>query len=122
MGDLAVSFDAWAGPFLYWLGQFLTLAGALVAVIGAVGVLRFPDVYTRMHASSVTDTLAVLLMILGMMLLAGWTLVSLKLAMIFVFLMITSPTAAHALAHAALSDNVDPLVGDWTPGRREAAE
>lgn len=82
--------------------------GALLLISGAVGLLRFPDFYTRMHAAGVTDTLATVLTILGLMLLAGWNLALIKLALIIVFVLFTSPTAAHALAKAAQHGGLEP--------------
>ena len=87
--------------------------GALLLISGAVGLLRFPDFYTRMHAAGVTDTLATVLTILGLMLITGWNLVLVKLALIIVFVLFTSPTAAHALAKAAQHGG---LVPDCEPG------
>ena len=79
---------------LLGLGSFLMFSGAL-------GVLRFPDLFSRMHAAGVTETLATSLLLAGLMLLAGWGLVLLKLLFILIFLLFTSPTASHALAKAA---------------------
>lgn len=88
--------------------------GALLLISGAVGLLRFPDFYTRMHAAGVTDTLATVLTIFGLMLLAGWNLALVKLALIIVFVLFTSPTAAHALAKAAQHGGLSPVSGSNT--------
>lgn len=80
----------------------LMTAGGLCVFVGGVGVLRMPDLYTRMHAASVTDTAGLGLVVLGLMLQAGWTLALFKLLAILVFLFVTAPTAAYALANAAL--------------------
>ncbi|MEJ2444975.1 MAG: monovalent cation/H(+) antiporter subunit G [Exilibacterium sp.] len=77
------------------------LGGSFLLVSGAVGVLRFPDFYTRMHAAGVTETLAVALILIGLMIETGWSLVLVKLSMILLFILFTSPTASHALAKAA---------------------
>ncbi len=71
---------------------------------GAVGLLRFPDFFTRTHAASVTDTLASTLIIFGLILQANtdWLVIA-KLIMIWLFLLLTSPTASHALAKAAMN-------------------
>ena len=66
------------------------------------GALRMPDLYTRMHAASVTDSIAPILITGGILLQSGLTLASLKLIAILVFLLLTGPTAANALASAAL--------------------
>lgn len=86
----------------------LLLGGALFSVIGGAGMLRMPDFYTRMHAASITDTAGMILMLGGLMLQAGLTLVTAKLVFIMIFLLLTSPTATHALARAALEDGVAP--------------
>ncbi|ERJ19516.1 monovalent cation/proton antiporter subunit MnhG/PhaG [Salinisphaera shabanensis T35B1] len=88
----------------------LLAGGALLSVIGGIGMLRMPDFYTRMHAASVTDTGGMILMLAGLMLQAGLTLVTAKLVFVMLFLLITSPTATHALARAALEDGIEPQV------------
>jgi multicomponent Na+:H+ antiporter subunit G len=84
------------------------VTGAVFAIIAGLGILRFPDVFSRMHAAGIGDTLAAWLILLGMMLQAGWTLVTVKLILILLFMMLTSPTATHALARAALADGLRP--------------
>ncbi|HPQ96230.1 MAG: monovalent cation/H(+) antiporter subunit G [Thiothrix sp.] len=79
---------------------FLAL-GVFLAFTGALGTLRFPDLYTRLHASSITDTLASFMILFGLMLQAGLTLISVKLLLIFLFLWYTSPASSHALIRAA---------------------
>lgn len=78
----------------------LLLLGCFLIFTGALGVLRFPDTLSRMHAAGVTETLATTLLMVGLMLLAGWSLVLLKLMMILLFVLFTSPTASYALAKA----------------------
>ena len=92
---------------LSWI--FLAAGGAF-CVIGAVGLVRMPDFYTRVHAASITDTLGAGLMLAGMVLQAGLTLVAVKLLMIGVLLLFTSPTATHALVKAAMARGVKPLL------------
>src|SRR5690606_38382817 len=84
------------------------ILGSFLIVSGAVGVLRFPDFYTRMHAAGVTETLATLLILAGLMLHAGWGLALFKLVMILLFILLTSPTASHALAKAAQHGGLQP--------------
>ena len=90
---------------LSWV--LLTLGGAFV-LIGGVGGLRLPNFYTRIHAASLTDTMATILIFVGMMLQAGFTLATLKLAAIMLFLLLTGPTATYALANAALLSGLKP--------------
>jgi multicomponent Na+:H+ antiporter subunit G len=73
-----------------------------------VGALRLPNFYTRIHAASLTDTMATILIFVGMMLQAGLTLATLKLAAIMLFLLLTGPTATYALANAALLSGLKP--------------
>jgi multicomponent Na+:H+ antiporter subunit G len=82
--------------------------GSLMLIVAGIGLLRFPHFYSRLHASGVVDTLAAGLFLAGLAWWFGPTLGSVKLALIFVFLLFTSPTACHALAHTA-----------WMSGLRE---
>ncbi len=84
------------------------ISGGVVAMIGGIGLLRFPDFYARLHAAGVTDTLVALLIVLGLALQSGISMLTIKLFLILLFLLFTAPTATHALARAALADNVRP--------------
>jgi len=88
----------------------LLMGGVFLGITGAVGTLRFPDFYTRSHASSVSDTLCALMIIMGLVLQAGFTLVTVKLFMILLFLWYTSPAASHALVRAAHHMGVPPVL------------
>jgi multicomponent Na+:H+ antiporter subunit G len=81
----------------------LLLAGAVFCIIGGVGVLRLPDLYTRTHAVSVSDSLGAVLVLLGLTLQAGFGLDAAKLLMIVWFLLLTGPATSHALVKAAYS-------------------
>jgi len=98
---------------LYWIGCGLTLLGALLTVVGAAGVLRFPDVYTRIHAASITDTGGATLLLLGLGLMSGLQFATLKLVIVWAFIMLTSPAAAHALANAAYASGLTPWIGEF---------
>ncbi|MGR3291409.1 MAG: monovalent cation/H(+) antiporter subunit G [Paracoccaceae bacterium] len=98
---------------LSWL---FIVTGSVFAVIGAVGVVRFPEFWSRLHAASVSDSAGVILLIVGMCLQAGATLVTVKLLIIGVFLFITGPTATHAIANAALVTGMRPPEGDGLTG------
>ena len=86
------------------------VAGGAFCIVGAVGMLRMPDFYTRMHAASVVDTLGAGLLLAGLLLQAGPTLVAVKLLMIGALLLFASPTATHALARAAFARGVQPVL------------
>ena len=88
-------------------GLLLT-GGMCILLIGSLGLLRMPDFYTRLHPAGMTDTLGAGLVLLGLMLQAGPTLVAIKLLLILLLLGFTSPVASHALARAALSDPENP--------------
>jgi multicomponent Na+:H+ antiporter subunit G len=82
--------------------------GVFLGVTGAVGVLRLPNFFTRLHAASVTDSGCAFLILFGLMLESGWSIPTVKLCFILVFLLITSPTATHALAKTALDCGAEP--------------
>ena len=85
-------------------------AGGVICIVGGVGLLRMPDFFTRMHAVSVMETLGAGLILSGLALQAGWSLVAAKLMIIGLLIFFTSPTATHALAKAALSRGLEPLL------------
>ena len=85
------------------------VGGGLFCIVGAVGLLRMPDFYTRMHAASVVETLGAGLILLGLLLQAGFTLVAAKLAVLGLLIFFASPTATHALARAALERGLKPM-------------
>jgi multicomponent Na+:H+ antiporter subunit G len=90
--------------------SILISIGVLFLLLGAIGILRFPDCYTRMHAAGKCDTLGSLLIVGGIALYHGFSLGSAKILFIAVFIFLTSPTATHAIARAALRNKL-PL---WT--------
>lgn len=100
------------------LSWIMLTAGGVFVFIGGLGALRMPNLYTRMHAASLTDTMAAVLVLGGIMLQAGATLASIKLAAILLFLLITSPTASNALASAAILSGLQPDEGPVKRGGR----
>lgn len=93
--------------------SWLSLAiGGIFCVIGAIGLLRMPDFFTRMHAASIIETLGAGLILFGLIIQAGWTLIAVKLVMLFLLIFFASPTASHALARAALAKGMKPLLKD----------
>ena len=92
-----------------FLAMTLLALGGIFCVIGAVGLLRMPDFYTRMHAASVVETLGAGLILLGLLLQAGFTLVAAKLGVLGLLIFFASPTATHALARAALERGLKPM-------------
>lgn len=98
------------------LSWILLLSGGAFGIIGGLGLLRFPDFYTRLHGAGVTDTLCALLIVGGLALQSGFSLLTIKLILILLFLLFTTPTATHALARAALIDKVEPELADEKRG------
>lgn len=88
------------------LAAILLSLGALFFLIGTVALLRFPEVYTRLHGVTKCDTLGLGLVLGGLILYEGATLASVKMVFIIVFVFLTSPTAAHALARATCKHGV----------------
>ena len=91
--------------FLSWS---LIATGSVMLIIGAIGIVRLPDLFARMHAAGIIDTMGVGAIMLGLMFQAGFTIVTVKLGLVIIFIMFTSPTATHALARASLLGGVDP--------------
>lgn len=81
-------------------------AGCFFFVVGAIGLNRMPEVFTRLHAASVSDTAGVSLVLVGLMVLEGFSLVTAKLVFLFLLLLFTGPVATHAIARAALKAGV----------------
>jgi multicomponent Na+:H+ antiporter subunit G len=95
----------------------LILAGGAFCLVGAVGILRMPDFYTRVHAASVTDVVGSFAMLLGLALQAGPSLVTVKLLFIAALIFFTSPAATHALVKAALERGVEPNTAEAPSSR-----
>ena len=91
---------------IFFVSWICLAAGGLFCVTGALGLVRMPDFFTRMHAASVIETLGAGLILLGLLFQAGLTLIAFKLLMIGLLIFVTSPTATHALAKAAYARGV----------------
>lgn len=100
MKDLLVDLLSWG----------FILSGSFFVLVGAIGLLRMPDLYTRMHAASVMETLGAGLLITGLMIQAGPTLITLKLLFLLALFFFAGPVASHALAQAALHGGVEPVL------------
>ncbi|MBI1262446.1 MAG: sodium:proton antiporter [Rhizobiales bacterium] len=88
---------------------FLFIIGGGFMLIGAIGIIRLPDFWSRLHAAGIIDTVGAELILTGMMFQAGFTQVTVKLILIGLFLFVTSPTSTHALANAAFTAGIMPL-------------
>lgn len=108
---------------IYWPAVWAWLRAGLAATsiimglffvfAGTIGVLRLPDFYTRIHAAGMTDTLGAEMVLIGLIIQSGFTQTTLKLLMISFFLLLTSPTATHAVAHAAHRAGLKPKLGNY---------
>ena len=83
--------------------------GVFFMVVGTVGILRMPDIYTRLHAAGMTDTMGAGFLLAGMALQVEPSLITVRLVLIYLFLLFTSPIGTHALARAALVGGVEPV-------------
>lgn len=93
---------------LEWVAAGFVAAGIFFGFVATVGLLRLPDLYSRLHAASKSDTLGSVLSLAGLAVVLGLSTESVKLVFLLVFLLVTSPTAAHAIARAAKEQEVEP--------------
>ncbi len=91
------------------LSAVCLLLGGVLCITGGVGLLRMPDFFSRVHAAGVTETLAALLLLIGLLLQMEWSLDSVKVVMILILVLTTNPTATHALTKATLHGGQRPL-------------
>lgn len=92
---------------LSWL---CLISGGVLGIIAGIGLHRFPDFYTRMHAAGTIDTLCAALILIGLAFQAEFGLTTFKLLFIFIFIFFTSPTASHSLANAAILGHLKPML------------
>lgn len=98
------------------LSWALLAGGGFFCVVGAVGIIRMPDAFTRLHAASVIDTLGVGMIIAGLMVESGLTLTTARLAIILALVFFTSPVAGHAIARSMRHRNVEPILSEDRTG------
>jgi multicomponent Na+:H+ antiporter subunit G len=96
------------GPLLEILSWASLVLGSVFCLIGGLGLIRMPGFYSRVHASGITDTMGAGLILVGLMFQAGLSIVTIKLAVILYVLLLTSPTAAHALVNGAYMRGLRP--------------
>jgi multicomponent Na+:H+ antiporter subunit G len=89
---------------------FCLIVGCIFSLIGAIGIIRLPDVYTRMHGGGIIDTLGIGLIFLGLVLQVPDWITGAKLGLILIFIFFTSPTTTYALARAAIFAGVRPIL------------
>jgi multicomponent Na+:H+ antiporter subunit G len=110
--QLAIDIASWA----------FILTGSFFVVCGSIGILRMPDIFTRLHSASVIDTVGAGFLILGMILQAGLTLVTVKLVFVLAIFFFTLPVASHALARAALHEGIKPVLAENRTGTEPATK
>lgn len=93
------------------IGYILIIVGILFDIFGCIGLVRFPDVYNRLQASTKCVTLGTVLLLLGVAIETGLNATAAKAVICAAFILITSPTAAHAIAKGAHASKV-PLFKD----------
>jgi multicomponent Na+:H+ antiporter subunit G len=84
------------------IGWIIVIIGCTFNVLSAIGVLRMPDFYTRLHASGVGESCGSIIALIGMIIINGFNFVSLKILLLIVFLLLLNPTSTHALINAGL--------------------
>lgn len=97
---------------LSWVGVALVAIGLFFSGVAVLGLLRMPDVYTRAHATSKTDTLGTILTLTGVALTFDGGVPRVKLVFLAIFLLITNPTATHAITRAAYDQGIEPWTTD----------
>lgn len=98
--------------FLEILSWGLLVTGSVMLIIGGAGLVRLPDVFSRMHGAGIIDTMGACTILLGLTFQAGLNIVTMKLVLIVVFIVFTSPTSTHALARAALHGGTRPQLDE----------
>jgi multicomponent Na+:H+ antiporter subunit G len=91
------------------IGMFFIIAGTFFMFTAALGLIRMPDFFTRLHPAGVADSLGAPMVLTGVAILNGLTLFSGKIILLMLFILITSPTACHALAKAAAFSGLIPV-------------
>ena len=92
----------------YVLSWCLMGSGCIFVLIGALGVLNLPEFWSRLHAASVVESAGMILLIAGLCIHSGLSLITVKLILLIIFLFLTGPTATHAVASAALVSGMKP--------------
>ncbi len=92
------------------LAIILMLGGVFFLTVSCIGLIRLPDFYSRTHAVGKSETLGAMLLLTGLAVYNGWSVSSLKILIIVLFMLIANPSATHAISRAALRAGLEP----WT--------
>lgn len=93
------------------VANFFLNLGVIFTVFGVLGLLKFPDLYTRLHPAGKASIAGVLSIFIGLILYAGFSPLSLRIILIALFIVVTSPVASHAIARGAVESGIEP----WKP-------
>jgi len=104
MIDMATTID-----IASWI---LIVAGLFFTLTGTIGLIRLPDVFTRMHGAGMVDTMGMALILFGLLLHAPSVIIAIKIILILAFIFFTSPTTCYALARATLHAGIKPVTND----------
>ena len=107
--------------FLHYLSGLSLAIGTLALIVGSLGLIRLPDVFSRIHAVGMMDTAGVGFIVLGTMIHEGFSLISVKLAAVAVFLFFTSPIATHAVAQVAHKSGFSPVATGASTSAKKVA-
>ena len=105
MSDLMIDFTS-------ILTIIFVVAGIFFLLVGSVGIIRLTDFYSRTHATSKSDTLGMILIIVGLIIFEGLTINSGKLMLVLLFILLANPIRAHAMARAAYNSGLKPMFPD----------
>lgn len=101
---------------LEYLIVALVAVGVFFNLVAVVGIIRLPDLYTRAHATSKSDTLGTVLSLGGVVLVFGLDVAAAKTVLLLLFMLLTNPTAAHAITRAAFDQGIEPWTVDEEGG------
>ncbi|MDH3642358.1 MAG: monovalent cation/H(+) antiporter subunit G [Gammaproteobacteria bacterium] len=103
------------------LSWVFLLAGGFFVIVGGVGLLRMPDLFTRMHAAGIADTMGTGLILVGLTFQSDDWVVTAKLLLILYFIIFANPTSTHAVARSALDNDIRPLLPEEQTDHRAAS-
>ena len=103
---------------IHAISWLFILSGIFFSITAIIGLFRLPDFYTRVHSAGIADTTSAALILLGLMLNSGFTLVTVKLIIILFLLLYTSPIATHSLVKAARQSGLTPILNSEDKANR----
>ena len=104
------------GVFIEVISTVLLMIGSAAVLVSGIGIIRMPDVFTRLHAVGITDTAGAAAVLLGLLLRYGWDPVMIKILFLLALLLVLNPSASHALGRAAVHGARRPWLSDGDQG------